>query len=117
MVARFMTGLAVEIETAGVGTHMNIHISGRSYQYGIHIAMLDGIATAATKMAIHTAGGPRGSAYVLGNLDEPTDLYMGIDLNAFLTDVDTFFEPFFSDTVTTQTYSSVTAKPLIRLHF
>ncbi len=51
------------------------------------------------------------------NLEDATGMYMGINLNEFLTCVDTFFEPFFSDTVSEQTYSHWTVKPLIRLHF
>ena len=53
----------------------------------------------------------------LHNLDDPTGMYMGINLNEFLTCLDTFFAPFFSDTVSDQTYSHLTVKPLIRLNF
>ena len=53
---------------------------------------------------------------VLTNLDDPTGMYMGVNLPEFLACLDTFFEPFFSDTVSEQTYSHVAAKPLIRLH-
>lgn len=54
---------------------------------------------------------------VLENLDDPKGMYMGIDLNEFLTRLDTFFAPFFSDTVTEQTFCCSTVKPLIYLHF
>ncbi|MCZ6676424.1 MAG: DUF309 domain-containing protein [Candidatus Poribacteria bacterium] len=50
------------------------------------------------------------------NLDEPTGMYMGINLNEFLSDVGTFFEPFFSDTISEETYARVAVKPLIRLY-
>ena len=38
-------------------------------------------------------------------------------MNEFLTCVDTFFEPFFLDSVSDKTYERVTVKPLIRLYF
>lgn len=53
---------------------------------------------------------------VLTNLDDPTGLYMGVNLPEFLACLDTFFEPFFSDTVSEQAYSRLTVKPLIHLH-
>ena len=48
------------------------------------------------------------------NLENPIT-YMGINLNEFLSCLDTFFAPFFADTVSTRTYSRPTVKPLIRL--
>ena len=54
---------------------------------------------------------------VLTNLDDPAGMYMGMNLPEFLACLDTFFEPFFSDTVSEHTYTHVTVKPLIRLHF
>ena len=54
---------------------------------------------------------------VLRNLEDPTGIYVGINLNEFLTCLDTFFAPFFSDIVSDKTYSRLTVKPLIRLHF
>lgn len=48
------------------------------------------------------------------NLGNPT-MYMGINLNEFLTCHDTFFAPFFADAVSSSTYSRPTVKPLIRL--
>ena len=54
---------------------------------------------------------------VLQNLTTPTKIYMGINLSEFLTCLDTFFAPFFSDSVSEQTYMHLTVKPLIRLHF
>ena len=54
---------------------------------------------------------------VYRNLDNPTGMYMGIALNEFLTCADAFFEPFFSDAVSEETYTHLTVKPLIRLHF
>jgi hypothetical protein len=53
----------------------------------------------------------------LHNLDDPRGIYMGIDLNEYLDSVNAFFDPFFSDPVSEETYSRVTVKPLIRLHF
>ena len=53
---------------------------------------------------------------VLTNLDDPTGMYMGMNLPEFLACLDTFCDPFFSDTVSEQTYSHVTVKPLIHLH-
>ncbi len=43
--------------------------------------------------------------------------YMGMNLPAFLATADAFFEPFFSDAVTEETYQQVAVKPLIRLDF
>ena len=54
---------------------------------------------------------------VLTNLNDPIGMYMGMNLPDFLACLDIFFEPFFSDTVSEQTYSHVTVKPLIHLHF
>ena len=48
------------------------------------------------------------------NLENPI-MYMGINLNEFLSCLDTFFAPFFADTVPNHTYSRPTDKPLIRL--
>lgn len=48
------------------------------------------------------------------NLDNPT-IYLGINLNEFLSSLDTFFAPFFADTVSNRTFSRPTVKPLIRL--
>lgn len=54
--------------------------------------------------------------HVQHNLEDSTEMYMGIDLNEFLTCVDTFFEPFFSEPISDQTYSRITVEPLIRLY-
>ena len=43
--------------------------------------------------------------------------YMGLNLPAFLATADAFFEPFFSDAVTEETYQQVAVKPLIWLDF
>lgn len=43
--------------------------------------------------------------------------YMGLNLPAFLDTADAFFAPFFSDSVTEETYQQPTVKPLIRLEF
>lgn len=48
------------------------------------------------------------------NLDNPA-IYLGINLNEFLSSLDTFFAPFFADTISNRTYSRPTVKPLIRL--
>lgn len=48
------------------------------------------------------------------DLGNPTS-YLGIDFNEFLSCLDTFFAPFFADTVSNRTYSRPTVKPLIRL--
>ena len=50
------------------------------------------------------------------DLDNP-DTYMGINVIEFLSCLDTFFAPFFADTVSHLTYSRSTVKPLIRLDF
>jgi len=42
---------------------------------------------------------------------------MGINIPEFLACLDTFCDPFFADTVSEQTYSQVTVKPLIHLYF
>jgi uncharacterized protein len=54
---------------------------------------------------------------VVKNADDPLEIYMGINLNGFLTCLDEFFSPFFSPTVSNQTYYQITVKPLIYLHF
>ena len=54
--------------------------------------------------------------HVQNTLDNPGN-YMGINLHEFLSCLDTFFAPFFSDTVSNQTYSLSSVKPLIRLDF
>ena len=43
--------------------------------------------------------------------------YMGINLSEFLETADTFFEPFFADNVTEQTYQEIKTPPLILLQF
>lgn len=85
-----------------------IQISASMIKY--HMRMLRAIRS------LSTAGRDK-VHQVLHNLDDPTGMYMGINLNEFLTCVDMFFERFFCDTVSEQTYSRVTIKPLIRLHF
>ena len=50
------------------------------------------------------------------NLDDSTQIYIGIDLNEYLGRLDVFFEPFFADSVSERTYAQATVEPLIRLH-
>ena len=54
---------------------------------------------------------------VLKNLDDPKGMYMGIDLNEFLARLDTFFAPFFSDTVSEQTFCHSEVNLMIYLNF
>lgn len=54
---------------------------------------------------------------VLKSISDPKGMYMGINLHEFLICLDTFFSPFFSSTVSEQTYSQSTVKPLICLYF
>ena len=84
-----------------------IQISASLIKY--HMRQLRGLQSLSTN-------GRKKVHQVLTNLDDPTGLYMGVNLPEFLACLDTFFEPFFSDTVSEQTYSHVAAKPLIRLH-
>jgi hypothetical protein len=84
-----------------------IQISASLIKY--HMRQLRGLQSLSTN-------GRKKVHQVLTNLDDPTGMYMGVNLPEFLACLDTFFEPFFSDTVSEQTYSHVAAKPLIRLH-
>ncbi len=52
---------------------------------------------------------------VFNKLDDPSGIFMGINLREYLTRLDEFFSPFFSHTVSEQTYLQVTVKPLIYL--
>lgn len=84
-----------------------IQISASLIKY--HMRQLRGLQSLSTN-------GRKKVHQVLTNLDDPTGMYMGVNLPEFLTCLDTFFEPFFSDTVSEQTYARVTVKPLIHLH-
>ena len=84
-----------------------IQISASLIKY--HIRQLRGLQSLSTN--------GRNKLYqVLTNLDDPTGRYMGMNLPEFLACLDSFFDPFFSDTVSEQTYAHVKVKPLIRLH-
>jgi hypothetical protein len=52
---------------------------------------------------------------VVEKLDDPSGIFMGINLNEYLTRLDEFFSPFFSHTISEQTYLQITVKPLIYL--
>ncbi len=52
---------------------------------------------------------------VVAECDDPAGTYMGIHLPTFLDTLDTFFAPFFTDTVVETTYREIAAKPLILL--
>lgn len=82
-----------------------IQISAALIKY--HMRQLRGLQSLSTN-------GRTKLLHVLTNLDDP--IYMGVNLPEFLTCLDTFFEPFFCETVSEQTYTHVTVKPLIRLH-
>ncbi len=84
-----------------------IQISAALIKY--HMRQLRGLQSLSTN-------GRKKVHQVLTNLDNPTGMYMGVNLPEFLTCLDTFFEPFFCDTVSEQTYTCVTVKPLILLH-
>lgn len=84
-----------------------IQISAALIKY--HMRQLRGLQSLSTN-------GRTKLLHVLTNLDDPTGIYMGVNLPEFLTCLDTFFEPFFCDTVSEQTYMHVTVKPLIPLH-
>lgn len=84
-----------------------IQVSAALIKY--HVRQLRGLQSLSTN-------GRKKVRQVLTNLGDPTGMYMGVDLPEFLTCLDTFFEPFFSDAVSEQTYARVTVKPLIRLH-
>ena len=84
-----------------------IQISASLIKY--HMRQLRGLQSLSTN-------GRNKLRQVLTNLDDPTGMYMGISIPEFLACLDTFFEPFFSDTVSEQTYARVTVKPLIHLH-
>ncbi len=85
-----------------------IQVSAALIKY--HMRMLRPLRT------LSTAGRDK-LRQVLRNLDHPIGMYMGINMNEFLTCVDTFFEPFFLDSVSDKTYERVTVKLLIRLDF
>jgi len=52
---------------------------------------------------------------VVVECDDASGNYMGLNLPAFLDVADTFFEPFFDDTVTEATFRKDSVKPLILL--
>ena len=85
-----------------------IQISASLIKY--HLRMLRPLRT------LSTAGRDK-LRQVCDNLDNPGAMYMGISLNEFLACADAFFEPFFTDPVSEETYTHLTVKPLIRLHF
>ena len=49
---------------------VNITVSRGFLQNRVHVGMFDSITATADKMAIHTTGGPAGSAHILSDFDQ-----------------------------------------------
>jgi len=83
------------------------------------------VSAALIKWHMRTLGGIRSLStagrekirQVRHRLEDPRGVYMGIDLNTYLDTTDTFFEPFFSATVSEETYTQISTNPLISLKF
>lgn len=84
-----------------------IQVSASLIKY--HMRMLRPLRT------LSTAGRTK-LQQVVTECDDPEGLYMGINLPTFLSTADTFFNPFFSEQVTEETYQNITVQPLILLH-
>ncbi|MCG9129657.1 DUF309 domain-containing protein [Candidatus Poribacteria bacterium] len=83
-----------------------IQISASLIKY--HMRMLRPLRT------LSTAGRDK-LQKVLIECGEIEEIFMGINLTAFLEVLDTFYSPFFSDSVTEETYQKINVKPLIQL--
>ncbi len=84
-----------------------IQVSASLIKY--HMRMLRPLRTLST-------AGRNKLRQVVKESGEAAHNYMGINLPAFLETADTFFAPFFSDTVTEETYLQIASKPLISLN-
>ena len=83
-----------------------IQVSASLIKY--HMRMLRPLRT------LSTAGRDK-LRQVVAECDDASGNYMGLNLPNFLDIADTFFAPFFADTVTETTYHQASVKPLIRL--
>ena len=70
MIAGLVAVLAPEIQSAFGDAHVHVMIFVGFGQQRTHVTMFDGITTAAAEMAVHTAGGPAGSAHIFRDLDQ-----------------------------------------------
>jgi len=83
-----------------------IQVSASLIKY--HMRMLRPLRT------LSTAGRAK-LRQVVTECDDVNGQYMGINLPSFLDTADTFFNPFFSEQITEETYQKITVPPLILL--
>ena len=70
VISGFVARLAFKIHSLFIRSHVNVTNAARLLQVGVHVTVFNRIAAASHKMAIGAAGGPAGSADILGNLYE-----------------------------------------------